>query len=186
MTTRTSFFALTLVAAACSSHPSNPAPAAVPADAARPAAAAGIDLAGMDRAVAPGDDFFAYCNGTWLKTTEIPPDRSSYGVGAVLTELTAKRTADLIADAAKQNAPPGSDARKIGDYYASFLDEATIEQKGIAPIQPMLAAIAAIKDATGLARALGGTLRADVDVLNNSNFDTDNLFGLWVAQDLSD
>jgi putative endopeptidase len=104
----------------------------------------------------------------------------------VLTELTSKRTAELIADAATKSAPPGSDARKIGDYYASFLDEATIEQKGIAPIQPMLAAVAAIKDAKGLGRALGETLRADVDVLNNTDYDTDNLFGLWVAQDLSD
>jgi predicted metalloendopeptidase len=186
MTTRTSLSALILVAAACSSHPSNPAPAAAPADAARPAAPSGIDLAGMDRAVAPGDDFFAYCNGTWMKTTEIPPDRSSFGVGAVLTELTAKRTAELIADAAKANAPPGSDARKVGDYYASFLDEATIEQKGIAPLAPLLDTIAAIATPAALAQMLGRTLRADVDVLNNSNFDTDNLFGLWVAQDLSD
>ena len=189
MITRNHFFAFALVAAACSSHSSTPAPATTttaPADAARPAAPSGIDLAGMDRTVAPGDDFFAFANGTWLKTTEIPADRSSWGVGGELTELTAKRTAELIADAAKGDAPPGSDARKIGDYYASYLDEAAIEHKGLAPIQPLLANVAAIADATGLARALGATLRADVDVLNNSTFDTDNFFGLWVAQDLSD
>ncbi|MCU1281962.1 MAG: Metallopeptidase [bacterium] len=149
-------------------------------------APAGIDLAGMDRAVAPGDDFFAYANGTWMKTTEIPPDRASWGAGSALDELTAKRTAALIADTAKTSAPAGSDARKIGDYYASFMDEAGIEKKGKAPLEPALDRIGAIGDAAGLARALGASLRADVDVLNNTKLDTDNLFGVWIAQDLSD
>jgi len=159
-----------------------PASAAAPA----PAAASGIDLVGMDRAVAPGDDFFAYTNGAWLKTHEIPPDRSTFGVSAVLVELTSRRTADLIAETAKTAAPPGSDAKKIGDYYASFMDEAGIEAKGIAPLAPALARVAAISSAAELARALGATLRADVDVLNASKLETTNLFGLWVAQDLSD
>ncbi len=146
----------------------------------------GIDLAGIDRSVVPGDDFFAYANGAWMKSTEIPPDRSSWGSGSILTELTARRTADLIADAAKSPGPAGSDARKIGDYYASFMDEAAIEAKGLAPLQPILERVAAISDAAGLARALGATLRADVDVLNNTDLYTDNLLGLWVAQDLDD
>lgn len=151
-----------------------------------PPAEGGIDLAGIDRGVPPGDDFFGFANGTWLKKEEIPADRSTWGTGAIVTERTTKRTADLIAEAAAKEAPPGSDARKVGDYYASFMDEAGIEAKGLAPIKPMLAAIAAIKDAKSLAGALGGTLRADVDVLNATNLDTDNLFGLWVAQDLDD
>ena len=149
-------------------------------------AEAGLDLAGIDRAVQPGDDFFAYANGTWLKTTEIPADRSGYGTGPALAELTARRTADLIAEAAKTESPAGSEARKIGDYYATFLDEEGIEAKGLAPLKPRLEAIAAIGDARQLAQYLGGTLRADVDVLNSTNFYTDNIFGLWVAQDLSD
>jgi predicted metalloendopeptidase len=91
-----------------------------------------------------------------------------------------------FAEAAKANAPAGSDARKVGDYYATFMDEPAIEAKGLEPIKPVLDAAAAIRDAEGLAKALGGTLRADVDVLNSTNFDTDNLFGLWVAQDLDD
>jgi putative endopeptidase len=163
--------------------PATPVSAAV-APAAVVAPRSGIDLAGIDRAIAPGDDFFAYANGTWIKNTEIPADRSSWGTGAMLGEQTAKRTADLITEAAKQNAPAGSDARKVGDYYTSFLDEAAIEQKGLAPVKPALAAVTAIRDAKSLAGYLGSTLRADVDVLNNTNFDTDNLFGLWVAQDL--
>ncbi len=148
--------------------------------------ASGIDLAGMDKAVRPGDDFFAYANGAWRKSTTIPADRGSIGIGAELTELTTRRTADLIKETASQGAAPGSDAQKVGDYYASFLDEDAIEKKGLAPLTPKLERISAIKDSRGLAQALGSMLRADVDVLNATNFYTPNLLGLWVAQDLSD
>ena len=146
----------------------------------------GIDLSGMDRSVKPGDDFFAYANGTWLKQTEIPSDRSSYGAGAILSELTDRRVADLIQEAAKGSAPAGSDRRKIGDFYASFMDTTEIEAAGLKPLKPTLDSIAAIKDRTALAHFLGSTLRADVDALNNTNFYTENLLGLWVAQDLDD
>jgi putative endopeptidase len=146
----------------------------------------GLNLGAMDKAVQPGDDFFAFANGHWYKTHDIPADRAADGVGAELAELNAKRTAALIAETAKTDAPAGTDARKIGDYYASYMDEAAIEKAGLAPLAPTLARIAALADAGSLARYLGGTLRADVDVLNNTRYDTSNLFGLWVAQDLSD
>jgi len=163
-------------------------PAALPESgpAATAPAARGIDLAGIDRTVAPGDNFFAYANGAWVKTTEIPPDRSSYSIGTMLEELTSQRTAALIKQAAGRRAPAGSEARKIGDYYSSYMDEASIEAKGLRPLQPTLDRIAAIEDKEALARALGGMLRADVDVFNNTNLYTGNLFGLWVAQDLDD
>jgi putative endopeptidase len=144
---------------------------------------AGLDLAGMDKAVQPGDDFFRYANGHWLATTQIPPDRSSWGIGAELTELTNRRVQDLIQTAAK--AAPGTEARKIGDYYASYLDEPRIESLGLKPLQPTLARIAAIKDKKALAGEFGRELRADVDALNSTNFYTDHLFGLWVEQDLN-
>ena len=149
-------------------------------------ASVGIDLAGIDRSIAPGADFFAYANGTWMKTTEIPPDRAGYGVGALVDERTNERTNELIKQVASANAPAGSEARKIGDYYASYMDEAGIEAKGLQPLQPTLDRIAAITDRRTLARVLGTTLRADVDALNATNFYTDNLFGLWVAQDLNE
>jgi len=160
-----------------------------PLSATSPAATAassphGLDLAGIDRSVTPGEDFFHYANGAWLKATEIPPDRSSYGPGEQLTELTAERTAELVRNTA--GAAAGSEARKIGDYYASFMDEDRIEKRGLEPLQPAFRSIAAIKDRAGLARALGATLRADVDVLNATNLYTENLLGLWVAQDLDD
>ncbi len=146
----------------------------------------GLDLAGIDRKVAPGDDFFLYANGEWLKTTEIPADRAAFGPAAVLTELTTERTGEIIRQAAKAGAPAGSVAQKIGDYYASLVDQPAIDAKGLAPLQPTLDRIAAIGDREALARTLGATLRADVDVLNSTNFYTDNLFGLWVAQDMND
>ena len=157
----------------------------MPAAAAAVPHAHGIDLAGIDRTLAPGDDFFRYANGSWLKATEIPPDRSSYGAGAIVAELTARRTAALIKDAAA-HAAAGSDARRIGDYYATFMDEARIEGLGIRPLAPVLARIDAVGSRTQLAEALGATLRADVDVLNSTSLHTDNILGLWVAQDLDE
>ena len=146
----------------------------------------GLDTAGMDRSVKPGDNFFYYANGTWLKQTDIPPDRSSYGAGAMVGELTDRRVAELIQGAAKANAAAGSDSRKIGDYYTSFMDSTAIDAAGLKPLQLTLDSISAIHDRKGLARVLGSTLRDDVDALNNTNFYTEHLLGLWVAQDLDD
>src|SRR5262249_2964604 len=86
------------------------------------------------------------------------------------------------------NAGPSAsvDARKIGDFYASFMDEAGIESKGISPLKPRLDAIAAIRDKRELARAIGQTLRADVDPLNATNFQTEHLLGVFIAQGLQD
>jgi putative endopeptidase len=173
--------ALPLLGAALTLSALAAAPAAPPAATAAPA----LDLSGIDKSVAPGDDFFRYANGTWLGSVQIPPDRSSWSTSAALTELTAQRTADLIKEAAAASAA-GSEARKVGDYYATFMDEAAIEHLGAQPLAAGLKRIDAIKDRHELARALGETLRADVDVLNSTNFHTENLFGLWVAQDLDD
>ena len=138
----------------------------------------GIDVAGMDRSVKPGDDFFQYANGTWLRHTDIPADRSSYGAGSILAEQTDKKVAELI-----QTQPKGT---KIGDYYAAFMDTTAIEAAGLKPLKPTLDSIGAINDRKSLAHFLGTTIRADVDALNATNFSTGNLLGLWVAQDLDD
>jgi putative endopeptidase len=146
----------------------------------------GIDLAAIDPTVKPGADFFRYANGSWLKTTQIPPDRSTYGNGAVLVELTNDRVRKIIQDAQAGSEADGALNRQIGDYYASFMDETGIEEKGLQPLAPEIKAIAAINDRSALARIIGTTLRADVDLLNSTNLHTDNLFGLWVAADLSE
>jgi putative endopeptidase len=146
----------------------------------------GIAVANMDRSVKPGDDFFRYANGEWIKHAEMPPDRSYIGVWDTLEDFNRKRTAGLIEETAKANAPAGSNARKIADLYNSYMDQAAIEAKGLAPLRPHLDAIAAIHDKRELARALGESLRADVDALNNTNFHTANLFGMWVAPSFND
>ena len=149
-------------------------------------AATGIDVSGMDRSVKPGDDFFDYANGTWLKKTEIPPDKSNYGAGAILSDQTDKRVADLIQQVAKGSAPANSERSKIGLYYTTFMDTVAIEKAGLKPLRATLDSISAIRDRRQLAQFLGSTLRADVDALNSTNFYTENLLGLWVAQDLDD
>jgi endothelin-converting enzyme/putative endopeptidase len=146
----------------------------------------GINVANMDRSVKPGDDFHLYCNGDWIKRTEIPPDRSRLSVFATLTDVSDKRTAALVEEAAKSGGAAGSSARKIADLYNSYMDEAAIEAKGLAPLQPHLKAVAAISTKRELAAALGETQRADVDALNNTDFHTPHLFGLWVAPDFND
>lgn len=146
----------------------------------------GISLANIDHAVKPGDDFYQYANGEWIRRTEIPADRAEVDVFSKLSDLSNKRTADLIAEIAKSKPPASSSTRKVADLYNSYMDEAAIEAKGLAPLRPHLEATAAIRDKRELARALGESLRADVDALNNTNYHTANLFGLWVAPGFND
>jgi predicted metalloendopeptidase len=166
------------ISAGCSSKSSTPAPAA--------SLPSGIDVAGLDKAVAPGDDFYAYANGGWIKATPIPGDKSEYGVAAILVDQTRKQTVDIIQDPVNAGPNASPDARKVGDFYASYMDEAGIEDRGLAPLKPRLDAIAGIADRRALARAIGETLRADVDPLNATNFQTEHLLGVFVAQGLND
>jgi putative endopeptidase len=145
----------------------------------------GVDPALIDKAVKPGDDFNGYASGTWAANTEIPADRSSVGVGYDVFKVAEARTAGIIKGAADGKAAPGTDPRRIADYYAAFADTAGIDARGMAPLAGELSAIAALKDKAALSAALGATMRADTDPLNASNFHTENLFGLFVAQDLN-
>ncbi len=150
------------------------------------AATHNVDKAGMDTSVKPGDDFYKYANGAWIKSAVIPPDKSSFGPGQVLTDKTNEQVRGLIQDAAAGNPAPGSDAQKVGDYYASYMDEDGIEAKGLTPLAGDLADIGAISDTRSLSAYLGTTLRADVDALNSTNFYTDHLFGVWITQGFED
>jgi len=178
---RTSLLTLFIVLLAAVTVPMGQAPA-VPAT--TPSFVHGIDLAGMDTRVRPGDDFFGYANGTWLKNTPIPPDRSSFGISQQVDELTAERTADLIRGAAAGKPAAGSDAAKVADFYASYADVTAIDAAGLAPLKPTLDRVAAIATRRDLSKYIGSRLRADVDVLNATNLYTDNLVGIWIAQDL--
>jgi putative endopeptidase len=135
--------------------------------------------------VLPGDDFFDHLNGDWLAGAEIPADRASWSVGAALAEATNRRIAGLIESVAADKAATGA-ARLVGDFYTAHLDEAGIEARGLAPLQPLLKAIAGIRTRSELSQALGRTLRADVDALNATDLYTPNLFGLWVTQGMNE
>ncbi len=145
-----------------------------------------VNPAFMDRTVRPGDDFYDYAIGVWQKNTEIPADKAVVSPGTPLYDKHIEKLRDLITESANATSPAGSGPRKIADLYKSFMDEAGIEGRGLAPLQPHLKAIAAIRDKRELARALGETLRADEDALNNTNFYSPNLFGLWVAPGFED
>lgn len=163
--------------------PSTPE-ANAPAAAATTAPTIGVDLAGIDRNTKPGDDFEEYANGAWRSKTEIPADRASTGTFLKVFEVAEKRNADLIRNAGKANPAAGTDARRIADYYAAYMDEAAIETAGLSAIDGELKAIDAIADRKALSRALGAQVRADVDPLNATNYDTEHLFGVFVSQPL--
>jgi putative endopeptidase len=155
-----------------------------------PAAAAhagvGVDLAGIDKAARPGDGFDQYANGGWRARTEIPADRSRIGSFLTAALLVEQRNIDIIAGAARSNPAPGTDGRRIADYHAAYLDRATIERRGIAPLQPHLQRIQAIANRRDLSAAIGASMRADVDPLNATSFGTENLLGVFVAQGLQE
>jgi putative endopeptidase len=146
----------------------------------------GIAITNMDPAVKPGDNFYLYANGAWVNRTQIPADRAGYGVFTLLSDLSTKRTNQIIEDAAKSNPSAGTNARKIADLFNTYMDQTRIESLGLAPLQPHLKEIAAIRDRRELALALGKSLRVDVDMLNNTHLTTPNLFGLWIAPGFSD
>lgn len=147
--------------------------------------ALGIDPAMMDKAVKPGDDFYGFTNGGWQKATEIPADRSSVGGFFIASETTDKQLGDLIASISKSSAAADTDEGRIRDYYNTFMDRAKIDAAGMAPVKPDLDRIAAISDVKSLSAVLGGNIRADVDPLNSTNFQTPNLFGVFVTQALA-
>jgi putative endopeptidase len=133
---------------------------------------------GVDPSVRPGDDFFAWANGAWLATTEIPPGKERVTARTEIDELTRRQVAQLLEDA--NAAPAGTTARKVADFRAAYLDEAAIERHGLSPLAPALARIEGVTDRTSLVRLLGEGLRADVDPLNWGVYGSSHLFGLSV------
>ena len=185
MTTRPLFAAL-LLAATALAGPVACRMGSDPSAQVTPGTEVGINLASLDKTIKPGDDFYGYANGGWMKTTEIPADRSSVGGFFIADQLTEKNLEALIADIVKSDPEPGTDAARVKAYYQSFLDTKAIDAAGLKPLEPELAKIAGIADKTQLASAIGSTIRADVDPLNSTDFETENLFGVFVSQALAD
>jgi predicted metalloendopeptidase len=145
----------------------------------------GIDLASMDKSVVPGDDFYNYANGAWMAKAEIPADRSSIGAFLMADKVREANTRSLFDEILKSNAAADSTEGKIANYYKAYVDTAAIDRAGMAPAKADLDAIGGIADKSQLSAAIGKTLRADTDPLNATNFQTDNLFGIFVTQGLA-
>jgi len=138
MKSRLFALALALILSAPFVRAADPA-TATPATGAQRYGTWGVDVAGMDRAVKPGDDFFKYVNGKWAATTQIPPDKSSYGAFAILSDLSEARERALLERwAADKTLKPGSDEAKVAATYRTFLDDATAEKLDAKPIQARL------------------------------------------------
>lgn len=138
-----------LLAAACCAAFSLVAAAADPP--AAPASRSGIDKALFDPSVRAPDDFYQHANGKWLATTEIPADKPGWSVPYVLHEEVQERLRRIIEEAAAAAAGARSDeARKVGDLYRSFMDEARAESLALSPLEPTLAAIDAVEDKAAL------------------------------------
>jgi len=140
--------------------------------------AQGQDESGVDASIAPGDDFFAYANGAWLKANEIPAGKARWDARSEINEATRQRVASLLREASAE--PVGSTARKVADFQAAYLNEVAIEARGITPLRPMLDCIEMVRDKAALTRLLGRGLRADVDPLNVGVYDSAHLLGLAV------
>lgn len=115
----------------------------------------GFDTEGMDPSVAPGDDFNRFANGTWLDQTPIPSDRARFGMFDLLALEAEEHVNTLILEISEAGGAPGTNERRIADLYASWMDEAAIEERGLAPVRPWLERIAAVASHEEAARLMG-------------------------------
>ena len=113
----------------------------------------GLDLTAMDRTVKPGDSFWHFVNGNWDKTTQIAADRTSAGAGVLLVDEAERQVRTIVEDLARDPAKSGKIGQQVGDFYASWMDEAAIEAAGTAPLKPYLTRIAGISSRADLIRA---------------------------------
>ena len=134
----------------------------------------GIDLSYVDSAARPQDDLFGHVNGRWLADYEIPADRATDGAFRTLFDRAEEQVRDLITQAAGSNRAPDTDEQRIGDLYASFIDEDTVARVGLAPLHEELKAIDDAPDTTALAEVVGRLQRAGVGGGAGLYVDTDS------------
>ena len=175
----TGFIAATLLVA-CAKKPEEPAPVAP----AKPMFGSfGVDLAQMDKSVRPGDDFYRYANGKWLDSTQIPPDKSFYGTVVTVFEKTEANLHAIVDELAAGKHESGSVDQKVADIYASWMDEAGIEARGLEPVKPYLARITAAKNTADLMKLVG---TVDYQAPFNAYVDADaadpTRYTVWVTQ----
>jgi putative endopeptidase len=143
----------------------------------------GIQSADMDVSARPQDDLFQYANGTWLRNVAIPADRSSYGVDSLMSERSMLQQRELI-EAARGSANP--EARKVGDLYASFMDEPRIETMGVKPLHADLQRIAGIRHSSELTDLMAYLDRINVPTPIGSGVRPDSKhstqYAFWISQ----
>ena len=137
-------------------------------------ARSGIDLSHIDAAVRPQDDLFGHVNGRWLRDYAIPADRATDGAFRVLYDRAEEQVRELITGAASVSAEGATDEQRIGELYASFLDEEAVERRGLAPLLEELAQIDSAQDRDSLARVLGRLQRTGVGGGVGLYIDTDS------------
>jgi len=169
-----------LLIAACGQEAAEPA-----ADENKPLVS-GLDLAGMDKSVKPGDDFFAYMNGAWVDSTEIPADKGRYGIFDVMRDESQDAVKVIIEESANGDFAKGTDEQKVGDMYKSFLDWDTRDARGVEPLKPELDRIAAITDYDDLAVYFAESQRRNMDAPFGfgqvADFKDPNYYMIYVAQ----
>ena len=141
------------LAAGCAS--SNTTQSAAPARPAAAIGAFGIDLTSIDPSVKPGDDFFQYVNGAWMNNNTIPDDRVSWGTNDMLIVKAEHDVRTIVEEAALAGGVPGSNQKKLADFYNAYLNQEAIDARGLEPIQPALAEIAAIRTHEDVVRFVG-------------------------------
>lgn len=131
----------------------------------------GIDVDELDPETRPQDDLFWHVNGKWIERTEIPSDKARYGSFYLLAEEAEKAVRDIIVEA--QDAASGTEERKFGDLYASFMDEARVEELGSAPLAPMLSDIDGITTVEEVLKGLGRLERTGITGFSQLFVDND-------------
>lgn len=144
------------------------------AAAAAPTTTSGLDLSYVDPQARPQDDLFGHVNGRWLRDYEIPADRAADGAFRSLYDRAEEQIRDLITEAAESGGADGTDEQRIGDLYASFLDEDTVNRVGVQPLLDELALIDAAESRDALAAVLGGLQRTGVGGGAGVYVDTDS------------
>ncbi len=134
----------------------------------------GLDLSHVDPQTRPQDDLFGHVNGRWLTEYAIPADRATDGAFRSLFDRAEEQVRDLITEAAAAGAPEGTDQQRIGDLYASFLDEPAVQSRGLQPLRDELALIDAAADADALAAVVGSLQRTGVGGGAGVYVDTDS------------